>query len=170
MRIAIFGAHKVGKTTLAEALQERLPGYTLEVEPYYQLEASGYEFSENPTAEDFMEQFNYAAKRVAKSADDVLFDRCVLDILAYLHVLDPHRNIESLFETAQTIIADIDLFVFVPIEEPDLIPNHQADFPKLRTGVNDLLQDWIVDFSITTIEVEGTLSNRIDQVLAEVSA
>jgi adenylate kinase family enzyme len=41
MRIAITGAHGVGKTTLAEALLEHLPGYTLETEPYYQLEAAG---------------------------------------------------------------------------------------------------------------------------------
>ncbi len=33
MRIAIFGAHKVGKTTLAEELLGNLPGYTLEQSP-----------------------------------------------------------------------------------------------------------------------------------------
>jgi adenylate kinase family enzyme len=45
MRIAIFGTHNVGKTSLAEDLLEKLPGYTLEMEPYFQLESSGYEFS-----------------------------------------------------------------------------------------------------------------------------
>lgn len=166
MRIAIIGAHRVGKTTLAEELMANLPGYTLEMEPYYQLETSGYEFSEIPTAEDFIEQFNYSAKLVSKSERNVIFDRCVIDILAYLHVIDPGRNIQLLFETAQTVIAGIDLLVFVPIEEPDLIPGHQTDLPKLRGLVNDLLHDWIGDFGIEAIEVSGTLSNRRDQVLA----
>jgi len=169
MRIALFGAHRVGKTTLAEELLENLPEYTLETEPYYQLELSGYEFSENPTAEDFIEQFNYSAKLVSKSEDNVIFDRCVIDILAYLHILDPGRNIQLQFETIQTIIAGIDLFVFVPIEKPDLIPGHQADLPKLRGLVNDLLHDWIDDFGIEVIKVSGTLSNRRDQVLAKIS-
>ncbi|NLR81049.1 AAA family ATPase [Chitinophaga eiseniae] len=169
MRIAICGAHKVGKTTLTEELLENLPGYTLETEPYYQLEASGHEFSEKPTAEDFIEQFNYAAKLVSSSENNVIFDRCVIDILAYLHVVDPGRNIQKLFETAQTVIAGIDLLVFVPIEEPDLIPDHQTDLPKLRCLVNDLLYDWIGDFGIEMIEVSGTLSNRRDQVLAKIS-
>lgn len=165
MRIAVFGTHKVGKTTLAEELLKSLPGYTLEMEPYYQLEFSGYEFSEIPTAEDFLEQFNYSAKLISQSKNKVIFDRCVLDILAYLHVVDPGRRIQSLFETAQTLLAEIDLFVFVPIEEPDVIPCHQADLPELRGQVNDLLHEWIRDLGIETLEVSGTLADRRDQVL-----
>ncbi|QEC43678.1 AAA family ATPase [Pseudobacter ginsenosidimutans] len=169
MRIAVVGAHRVGKSTLAEEVLANLPGYTLEMEPYYQLESSGYEFSEIPTAEDFIEQFNYSARLVSKSEGNVIFDRCIIDILAYLHVIDPELNIQLLFETAQTVMAEIDLLVFVPIEEPDLIPDHQTDLPKLRRLVNDLLHDWIWDLGIEAIEVSGTLLNRRDQVLAKIS-
>lgn len=168
MRIAIIGAHRVGKTTLAEELLEHLPGYALEMEPYHELEASGYEFSETPNAEDFMEQFNYSVRQVSRRGDKVIFDRCIIDILAYLHAVDPDRNIQPLFEAAQTIVAGIDLVVFVPVEEPDLIPGHQTELPKLRSKVNDLLSDWIWDFGVETIEVSGALKNRKDQVLAKV--
>lgn len=169
MRIAICGAHRVGKTTLAEELLESLPGYTLEMEPYHQLAMSGYEFSESPIPEDFIEQFNYAAKLISKSGSNVILDRCVIDILAYLHVIDPGRNIQELFGKAQAVIAGIDLLVFVPIEETDLIPGHQTDLPKLRRLVNDLLYDWIGDFDIAAIEVSGTLANRRDQVLTKIT-
>lgn len=169
MRIAIAGAHKVGKTTLAEELLESLPGYTLEIEPYYQLEASGYEFSAVPVAEDFLEQFNYSAQLLAGSEDNVIFDRCVIDILAYLHAIDPRRNIQSQFETARRVMAGVDLLVFVPVEKPDRIPGHQGELPKLRSKVDDLLHDWIGDFDIAAIEVSGSLSNRRNQVLARIS-
>ncbi|MDN3692390.1 AAA family ATPase [Chryseobacterium tructae] len=165
MRIAIFGAHNVGKTTLAEELLEYLPDYTFEAEPYYQMELSGYEFSETPDPEDFVEQFNYSSKLISQCEDHVIFDRCAIDILAYLHVLDPHRNIQFFFERMQAIIAEIDLFIFVSIEEPDVIPLHHIELPKLRSQVNDLLYDWISDFGIKVIKVNGTLSNRRDQVL-----
>ncbi|WP_079242348.1 AAA family ATPase [Chryseobacterium indologenes] len=168
MRIAIFGAHKVGKTTLAEELLENLPGYRFETEPYYQLESSGYEFSEDPNAEDFIEQFNYSTHLISQSGDDVIFDRCIIDILAYLHVLDPHRNIQSLFEKTQAMVSEIDLFVFVSIEEPDMISIQEIDLPTLRRQVNDLLHDWIDDLGIETIKVRGTLSERRDQVLAKI--
>lgn len=168
MKIAIIGAHDVGKSTLADELLANLPGYTLEMEPYYQLEAAGYEFSEIPTVDDFLEQFDYSVKLISKRQGNVIFDRCIIDILAYLHVIDPNKNIELLFETAQTLLARIDLLVFVPVEEPDLIPSHQVDLPKLRRLINNLLYDWIRDFDIEVVEVNGTLSNRIDQVLIKV--
>lgn len=170
MKIAILGAHKVGKTTLAEELLERLPGFALELEPYYQLEAAGYEFAATPTADDFIEQFNYSANLISSSKGNVIFDRCVIDILAYLHVVDPRRNIETLFETAQTIIAGIELLVLIPIEKPDLIPGHQVTHPRLRTLVDELIHDWIDDFGTEAIKVSGTLANRGEQVLDKVLA
>ncbi|WEK34259.1 MAG: AAA family ATPase [Candidatus Pseudobacter hemicellulosilyticus] len=168
MRIAIIGAHRVGKTTLAEELLDRLPGYTLEMEPYHELEAAGYEFSATPGAEDFIKQFHYSARQVVRAGDNVIFDRCVIDILAYLHASEPERNIQSLFEKAQAIIADIDLLVFVPVEEPDLIPVQDADLPELREMVNELLYVWMGDWDVETIEVSGTLSDRCDLVMAKI--
>ena len=53
MRIAISGSHRVGKTTLAEALAAELPGYELVPEPYYLLEEDGHVFAAMPSIEDF---------------------------------------------------------------------------------------------------------------------
>lgn len=170
MKIAIIGAHGVGKTPLAEALLENLPGYTMEIEPYYQLEASGHVFSEAPTAEDFVDQFNYSAELIAQNKPDVIFDRCVIDLLAYLHAIDPRRDIRSLFETAQNVVEEIDLIVFVAIEDPDLIPGHNTNLPKLRVKVNDILHEWVMDFGKPVLEVSGTLSERTQQVMARISS
>lgn len=169
MKIALIGAHKVGKTTLAEALLEYLPGYTLTVEPYYELEESGYLFSEIPDVDDFIKQFECSVKQISTSGDNIIFDRCPIDILAYIHAIDETRNIEPLFEAAQRIIAALDLLVFVPIEEPDLISCQKSDLPKLRYRVNDILTDWIWDLDIKTIEVNGTLLNRRDQVISKIA-
>ncbi|SFM88098.1 AAA domain-containing protein [Chitinophaga sp. YR627] len=169
MRIAITGAHKVGKTTLAEDLLEHLPGYTLDKEPYYELEESGYIFSEIPDADDFIKQFEYSVQQIGESGANTIFDRCPIDILAYIHAIDPNRNIESLFETAQSILSTIDLLVFVPIESPDLISGQQSDLPKLRYKVNDILDNWIWDLGIDVIEVSGTVSNRRDQLLKKIT-
>lgn len=168
MKIAILGAHNVGKTTLAEDLLEHLTGFALELEPYHQLEDAGYEFSAIPSAEDLIEQFNYSTDLILNSEGNVIFDRCVVDILAYLQVINPNRNNQRLFETAQTVIAGIQLLVFVPIEEPDLIRNHHTDHPKLRKLVDNLINDWIDDFGIEVIKVSGSLSDRRGQVLAKV--
>lgn len=49
MKLAVTGAHRAGKTTLVEKLQESHPDYKYYPEPYYALEETGYIFSEIPT-------------------------------------------------------------------------------------------------------------------------
>lgn len=169
MKIAIVGAHQVGKTTLAEELMNHLPDYTMVREPYYALEDSGYEFSDQPSVEDFVIQVEYSLRRISNDEDNVIFDRFSIDLLAYLHALDPERDIQQLFEKIQESIRDIDLLVFVPVETPDLIPQHLVQFPKLRNEVDSLLHEWIPNLGIETMEVKGTISKRSDLVLARLA-
>lgn len=169
MKIAITGAHRVGKTTLAEKLQENLADYSIRMEPYYELEELGHEFSETPNVDDFLEQLEYSIKLIPTSYQNVIFDRCPIDFLAYIQAIDETKNIQSLFNRIETIMTGIDLLVFVPIEEPDLLLCQESDFPKLRSKVNEILNEWIIDFGVETIKVKGTLLNRRDQVLSRIS-
>lgn len=169
MKIAIAGAHRVGKTTLTEELLEHLPEYELKAEPYYELEEAGYLFAEKPDVDDFIKQFEYAVKHISTSGPATIFDRCPIDMLAYIHAIDPARSLEALFEKAYTSISEIDLLVLVPIEEPDLILCEKSDFPKLRRLVDEILHDWMGDFDVQMIEVSGSLLNRRAQVLKKMS-
>jgi len=105
---------------------------------------------------------------ISQNETDVIFDRCVIDILAYIHTVDPRKDIRSQFETAQAVVAALDLIIFVPIEDTDMIPGRHTNLPRLRVAVNDLLQDWIPDFDISVLEVTGTLSKRTQQVMAKI--
>ena len=169
MKIAITGAHGVGKTTLAEKLQEHLPSYELIVEPYYQLEELGHEFSETPNAEDFAEQLNYSIKQIAASGDNVIFDRCPVDIMAYMEALNGLQYINLMYDKVESVMTEIDLIVFVPIEQPDIIAYQKSDYPELRDAVNEILKDSVHDFGIDVLEVKGTLSERVSQVLAKIT-
>lgn len=166
MEIAIIGAHRVGKSTLAEKLHEHLPHYDLHKEPYYEMEACGYLFPEIPGVDDFIKQFDFSIKQIAGCGDNVILERCPIDILAYIHALDRNMDIGQLFRTVQKVTAEIDLLVFVPIEEPDIIGCQRSDLPGLRKRVNEILNDWIWDLGIDTIEVHGDLRVRVNQVLA----
>lgn len=165
MKIAILGAHRVGKTTLAEKLQESLPDYDYTPEPYYDLEERGHVFSESPNVDDYIEQLEYSFDQISTSGNNVIFDRCPVDILAYIHAMNDSENIQSLYHKVQNVITEIDLFVFVPIENPDLISCPESELPELRSQVNEILNEWIWDFGVETIEVNGTLSARRDQIL-----
>jgi hypothetical protein len=169
MKIAITGAHRVGKTTLAEKLHETLTDYNLKTEPYYDLEESGFLFCEIPDVDDYYKQIEYSADQISTSEDDVIFDRCPIDFLAYIQAIDESKNIRSLFNKVKSIISEIDLLVFVPIEEPDIITCPESDLPELRDKVNEILIDLIHDFDIETLEVKGTLSDRRNQVISKIS-
>ena len=169
MKIAITGAHRVGKTTLAEKLQEYLVDYELRMEPYHELTELGYEFSEQPNVSDFLEQLDYSITQISTSDRNVIFDRCPIDFLAYIQAIDGSGNIQSIFNKVESIISELDLLVFVPIEEPDLIPGDTADFQELREDVNEIMADWIGDFGVDVIEVRGTLSNQLEQILSKVT-
>ncbi|MFD2918225.1 ATP-binding protein [Terrimonas rubra] len=165
MRIAFTGAHRVGKTSLAEAITTHLPGYLLIQEPYRQLEEQGYLFSEIPIIDDYIAQFNLAVEQTEAAEEKVIFDRCPLDLLPYIHAVSKSRDITSLYADMTNALTQIDLLVFVPVENPDLIPCGESDLPRLRLRVNDIVQEWLSDISIKTIEVNGNLANRQQQVL-----
>jgi deoxyadenosine/deoxycytidine kinase len=169
MKIAITGAHRVGKTTLAEKLHENLANYDFRMEPYYELEESGYEFSEIPDIDDFIKQLEYSIKQISSSDSNVIFDRCPIDFLAYIQAIDETKNIQSIYYKVESIMARIDLLVYVPVEEPDLIVCQESDLPKLRGKVNEILNERVWDFGIEVIEVKGTLLNRLNQVLGKIS-
>jgi len=169
MKIAITGAHRVGKTTLAERLLESLTDYEYKPEPYYELEETGYVFSETPNLDDYMLQLEYSIDQISKSDNNVIFDRCPIDILAYIYATNKSENIQSLFYKVQCIMTEIDHIVFVPIEEPDLIFCPESELPILRYQVNEILNDWMKDFGKDTIEVNGNLAARCSQVIKLIS-
>lgn len=169
MRIAFTGSHRVGKTTLAEEIAESLPDYEFINEPYLQLEEEGYLFSEIPTQEDYIEQFNFSVEQLQNSDDNVIFDRCPLDLLAYVYAISKKKNISAFYDEMTTAIAEIDLLVFVPIEKVDLISCQESDLPNLRHEVNDILEDWIGEVSNEILEVSGTLENRKKQILDKIT-
>ncbi|MNK01087.1 hypothetical protein D3C87_188800 [compost metagenome] len=168
MRIAFTGSHRVGKTTLAEEIADNLPNYEFKDEPYLQLEEEGYMFSEIPTVDDYIEQFYFSVEQIEESENNVIFDRCPLDLLAYIYAIDKTKNISLLYEELTSAISQIDLLVFVPIEKPDLILHQESDFTDLRNEVDTILEDWIGDFNIEILEVNGTLENRKKQVLNKI--
>lgn len=170
MKVAITGTHKVGKTTLAEKLRENLPDYEYYLEPYFELEESGYLFPEIPTADDYLAQLEYSIKQIARSGNNAIFDRCPADLFAYIPATDKSLNLQSIFSKVQSIIKELDLLIFVPIEIPDIISCSESELPELRCQVDDVLRDLIYDLDIETIEIKGNLPARLSQILNKISS
>lgn len=168
MIIAISGAHGTGKTTLAEELADRLTGFDLVEEPYWQLVEEGHAFSQPPTFEDFEVQLERSIVSVLENTGNVIFDRCPLDLLAYLIAnpegpgFDPQTRIEGVRDALRLI----DLVVFVPIEDPDRI--HGVEFSSMRQRVDEELREFVMEdrleLGLNAIEVFGSPEQRARMV------
>lgn len=168
MRVAFSGTHRVGKTTLLDAVAEQLPRYATIPEPYELLVEDGHDFSDPPTADDFELQLSRSIELVEDDArKDILFDRCPLDFLAYLAATDEDLSVAGGLDDIRNALATLDLIVFVPIEEPDLASLPDADDRRLRRTVHETLQELVAeDLGVRVLEVSGSLDARVRQVLA----
>jgi hypothetical protein len=171
MRVAISGSHLVGKTSLVEALAGILPGYEVVPEPYHLLEEEGHAFAEMPSIEGFELQLERSCQCVLGGGANIVFDRCPLDIVAYLvtHTDADAFHLDDWMPRIRESIARLDLIAFVPIEEPDRIavPRSQV---SLRAEVDTVLRDIIADdaygLGVDVITIGGTLEARVRQVAA----
>ncbi len=169
MRVAFSGAHRTGKTTLIEAVAGRLAGYEAIEEPYYVLEERGVELSDPPTVEDFELQLRCSMELVAEAPSEALLDRCPLDFLAYLEAIDEGFELDEWLDEVRESVARLDLIVVVPIEAPDRIALPAHEDRRLRRRVDERLLALALEdahgFGVETLEVAGTLEERVRQVM-----
>jgi predicted ATPase len=169
VRVAFSGTHRVGKTTLLEAVAERMANHEVIEEPYHQLEAEGHEFSDPPAAADFEHQLRRSVDLIAAAPRDALIDRCPLDFVAYLRALDDDFDVAPWSDAIAEAMAALDLVVVIPIETPDRIGVPAGEDRRLRRNVDDQIRALVLDdalgLGLSTIDVYGDLDQRVRQVL-----
>jgi hypothetical protein len=165
MRIAVSGTHCAGKSTLIDEFLLAHPDYIHEPEPYTVLvEELGEEFSAEPCIEDFLRQLDFNINRLATHAigEEVIYERCPLDFLAYIEVLEP-KLIAPLLGPISTALKNLDLLIFLPIE-PAVCP--APEYPKLRKAVDQRLNTILLDdefgiISVPVVEATGSTAQRL---------
>ena len=179
MRIAISGSHCSGKTTLIDEFLCAHPDYSHEPEAYTILvEEHGEEFSAEPNADDFYRQleFNVETLRRYPEGKRVIFERCPVDYLAYMQALADLGSAAAdrvLSETSMRMVLDalrnLDLIVFLPLDDADGIEMPDSEGPQLRTAVDSrltaILSDDELGFvssgSVAVVEARGSTSQRL---------
>ncbi len=175
VRIAISGAHCVGKSTLLEELSAALPKYSTVEEPYHVLTEDGYEFADPPTLEDFEAQLEHSLEALNESEDNTLFDRSPADFIAYLsaHEDTDSFDLDAWLPRVREAAELLDVIVFVPIEARDRIAAANSDdYAALRRSVDEGLREMLVDgalgLDVEVIEVAGSVAERVRTVLERV--
>ena len=175
MRIAFSGSHRVGKSTLVEAVAERSPRHATVDEPYALLEEEGYECPEVPALADFEAQLERSLAALEEGGRDVLFDRCPADVLAYLLTCEERESfeLEDWLERAREAMRSLDLVVFVPVEDGGRVPVPAHEDRAMRIAVHEKLHELLVEdalgFEAEVLVVSGDVPARVEQVLARIN-
>lgn len=171
MRIAVSGTHCTGKSTLIDEFLRAHTEFVHEPEPYTVLvDDFGEEFAAEPCVEDFYRQleFNVDRLRLHARGERVIYERCPIDFLAYIAVLDS-KAVEPALGLVTESIQQLDRIVYLPLDDNDDI---DVEYPKLRRAVDRRLSTiyredefGIVSASgIEVIEAIGTTEQRLRSI------
>jgi predicted ATPase len=187
MRIAVSGTHSVGKSTLVADIHSQFGKFIHEEEPYRALrDVYPIKFGRDSTRYCNGIQCFYSVSRVQQyrsSQDDVIFDRCPVDYIAYSIYTAHHRQtdldmafVESLVQPVRDSLRFLDLVVFVPMSREH--PMHLEDDgirpidKEYRRAVDrefkrlyrDRLYELLCGQGPKLVEVNGSREARIDQL------
>jgi predicted ATPase len=165
MRIAVSGTHGVGKSTLIDEFLRTHPAFTHEPEPYtVMVEEFGEEFSEEPNVKDFRRQLEFNIDRLRQHApgENVIYERCPIDFIAYIDALEVH-SVEALLGPVSTAMPDLDLIVYLPLDKDRIL---ESEYPKLQKAVDRrlsmmLLYDELGIISPRVVEARGSTAQRL---------
>lgn len=182
MRIAVSGTHCSGKTTLIEEFLRAHPHFSHEPEAYTVLvEDYGEEFSAEPSADDFYRQLAFNVERLHSHApgDDVVYERCPVDYLAYLLALQGVNSsnadpglVQRALEMASDAIRNLDLIVFLPLDGSVGIEAPDPEDLKLRSAVDSRLAaifgdeefGLISSAGVPVVEARGSTAQRLQML------
>lgn len=165
MRIAVSGTHGVGKSTLIDEFLRTHPAFTHEPEPYtVMVEDFGEEFSDDPNVEDFRRQLEFNIDRLRQHApgEDVIYERCPIDFLAYVDAVES-GSAEALLVPVSNAMQNLDLILYLPLDKDQIL---ESEYPKLQKAVDRRLNTMLLDdelgiINTRVVEARGSIAQRL---------
>lgn len=174
VRIAITGAHSVGKTTLAGALNTALAKAGVRTvtaeEPIRKL--AGELASLPPLSRYLRLTTEHLSRLAAPGADCCIYDRCLLDLLVHLRLEGPDNpELKAMIlELLKWYRHWFDLFLYLPIEFPLVPDDRRPPAEEYRRLVDLTISQVAAETGIALVPITGALPTRIDLSLQLVKA
>lgn len=164
MRIAICGAHGVGKTTISRILSEKLQ---LPVLPDIVVDAHklGFTINENTPTET---QLWLTAKQLEHEKITPVFvaDKCIFDYHVYAKALSMDEHIISLSEKIAIETHRYDHIFYIRPEFPIEDDGLRSTNVEFQSGVHDVYHQFLIDNNIPFVYLTGSIEERSQQAFA----
>jgi len=166
MRIAIIGAHGVGKTTLSKKLAASLD---LPIIHDVVIEAfqKGFVINEKTPIET---QFWLFARQLEeeKTTQSFVADKSLMDYSVYADVIFDDDRVKSLLSEMVKKNINYDYVFYLPIEfaiEDNGTRSTDIEFQKqVDNRYRQLIEDWTIDYTILSGSVETRLAQALKKI------
>jgi hypothetical protein len=130
------------------------------------VEDYGEEFSAEPCVQDFLRQLEFNLERLGQheQQENVIYERCPLDFLAYLTALDANVP-ATLREQISDAMQQLDLIVYLPLDDA----SGDDEFPKLRRAVDQQLSELLNAATVVVVEATGSTTQRLRAIDQSIS-
>ncbi len=166
MKIAITGAQGVGKTTLAQQINQEYPDFSILPEAARLAVEAGYKLDHTATTET--ELWLIAKQLELESLESKwVADRCGIDLLAYIHHLFSKEKDLIEFATQALVprFRKYDLVLYLPggqfaIEDDGV----RTTDVKFQQDIDKQVRDILGKHEIPFVEITGTPKERLEKV------
>jgi hypothetical protein len=177
LRISLTGAQGTGKSTVAKAIAERLRSPDCEVRLHEGLgtavAGSGLATGALSTAESVRTfvRLHRARDAMPSSATVQVFDRCLLDALAYAHVLAclPKAELDELRGATIQSCAGMALLIWLRVTHDYPVASPQDETPAFRRAIDLAVGRLARENAIAVVE-HALPPDRVEDITAEVAA
>lgn len=172
MKISISGTHSVGKSTLIRDLCATELQFSAVQEVARKMVKEGFKMSTEITEYGVV---NYAKRyleieRNSINDDLVIFDRSLIDLLAYIRVNGDYKIrkpfIDLVYEIVYLESKSFDFYVYIPPEIPFEFDGVRPLDLQYRDKVDKEIYSLLREFDLNYYEITGTPKSRLSKVLA----
>ena len=163
MRIAVIGAHGVGKTTLSKLLSKNLNIPVINdvvVEAY----KKGFVINEQTPMETQFWLFSRQLEE-EKNTPHFVADKCLMDYSVYADIIFDDERIKSLLREMTKNNISYDHIFYLPVEfaiEDDGVRSTNIEFQTaIDSRYRNLIDEWGIKYTVLT----GSIENRLAAVL-----
>lgn len=166
MKIAITGAQGVGKTTLAQQINNEYPELEILPEAARLAQKEGYKLDSSATVETEIWLINKQLE-LESLGDSWVADRCTIDLFAYLKHLFSHEN--ELVKFAKKMLIpkfnSYDLVIYLPSGEFAIEDDGVRETNlKFQKDIDSYIVNILNEHEIKYLKITGTREERLEKV------